>query len=228
MNKNNFKSVYSLAKSLYGISMDVDTFEDVALNGWELIGNKQTRLHRYISNTENRRIKLPCNVDIIEAVYLPSLIYQETSPSGVGEYYNSSVEYYSESQKNELNPFYNKGHLAKYRIEGDYIVLDNDYDNVIIMYHGIILDQEGLPYLTDKEVQALAAYIAYVDIYKKSIMKKDGNLVNLANTIKSDWIRLCNSARIPNHISQNDINDILDVKTRWDRKMYNKSFNVLM
>ena len=54
------------------------------------------------------------------------------------------------------------------------------------MYHGVILDEEGLPYLTDKEVQALAAYIAYVDIYKKSIMKKDGNLVNLANVIKAD------------------------------------------
>lgn len=186
MNKNNFKSVYGLANSLYGISMDMDTFEDVALNGWELIGNKQTKLHRYITNTENGRIKLPCNVDIIEAVYLPGLVAQESSNAGTVDYYNLSVEYYNESQREESNPFYNRGHLAKYRIEGDYLVLDKDYDNVTIMYHGVILDEEGLPYLTDKEVQALAAYIAYVDIYKKSIMKKDGNLVNLANVIKAD------------------------------------------
>lgn len=228
MNRNSFKSVYGLANSLYGITMDIDTFEDIALNGWELIGNKQTRLHRFVADTENGKIKLPCNVDIIEAVYLPGLVSQETSNSGTIEYINRSVEFYIESQKKEMNPFYNKGHLAKYRIEGDYIVLDKDYNNVTIIYHGIILDEEGLPYLSDKEVQALAAYVAYVQTYKKSLIKSDGNLVNLANVIKSDWVRLCNSARIPNHITQNDMNDILDVKTRWDRKMYSKSFNVLV
>ena len=228
MNRNSFKSVYGLANSLYGVTMDIDTFEDVALNGWELIGNKQTRLHRFITDTENGKIKLPCNVDIIEAVYVPGLVVQETSNSGVIEYINKSVELYIESQKKEMNPFYNKGHLVKYRIEGDYIVLDKDYNNVTIIYHGIILDEEGLPYLSDKEVQALAAYVAYVQTYKKSLIKSDGNLVNLANVIKADWIRLCNSARIPNHITQNDMNDVLDVKTRWDRKMYSKSFNVLV
>lgn len=228
MNRNSFKSVYGLANSLYGVTMDIDTFEDVALNGWELIGNKQTRLHRFITDTENGKIKLPCNVDIIEAVYVPGLVAQETSNSGVIEYTNKSVELYIESQKKDMNPFYNKGHLAKYRIEGDYIVLDKDYNNVTIIYHGIILDEEGLPYLSDKEVQALAAYVAYVQTYKKSLIKSDGNLVNLANVIKADWIRLCNSARIPNHITQNDMNDVLDVKTRWDRKMYSKSFNVLV
>jgi hypothetical protein len=228
MNRNSFKSVYGLANSMYGVTMDIDTFEDIALNGWELIGNKQTRLHRFVADTENGKIKLPCNVDIIEAVYIPGLVSQETSNSGTIEYINRSVEFYIESQKKEMNPFYNKGHLAKYRIEGDYIVLDKDYNNVTIIYHGIILDEEGLPYLSDKEVQALAAYVAYVQTYKKSLIKSDGNLVNLANVIKSDWVRLCNSARIPNHITQNDMNDVLDVKTRWDRKMYSKSFNVLV
>lgn len=186
MNKNNFKSVYGLANSLYGISIDPDVFEDIALNGWQQIGNKNTRLHRYVSNTENSKIKLPCNIDIIEAVYLstPDANYMDSVVNY--NYYNMSVEYYNESMKVESNPFYNKGHLAKYRIEGDYLVFDKDYDNVTILYHGIITDDDGLPYLTDKEVQALAAYVAYFDTYKQSIMKKDGNLVNLANIIKAD------------------------------------------
>lgn len=228
MNNNNFKSVYGLAHSLYGISMDPDVFEDVALNGWQQIGNKNTRLHRYTTNTENGKIKLPCNADIIEAVFLPTPDANDMDNIHGYNYYNMSVEYYNESIKKETNPFYNRGHLVKYRIEGEYLVLDKDYDNVIILYHGVITDDEGLPYLSDKEVQALAAYIAYFDIYKKSIMLKDGNLVNLANIIKTDWIRLCNAARIPNHISQNDMNDILDVKTRYDRKMYGKSFKPML
>lgn len=143
-------------------------------------------------------------------------------------YYNTSVEYYNENMKTELNPFYNKGHLAKYRIEGDYLVFDNDYNDVTILYHGVITDDEGLPYLSDKEVSALAAYVAYFETYKQSIMRKDGNLVNLANVIKADWIRLCNAARLPDHISQNEMNDVLDVKTRWDRKVYGRSFKPML
>jgi hypothetical protein len=76
--------------------------------------------------------------------------------------------------------------LLKYRQEGDYLVFDRDYPNVTILYHGIVVDEEGLPYLTDKEVQALAAYCAYIDIYKKSLVQKDGNLFQLATAVKSD------------------------------------------
>lgn len=137
--------------------------------------------------------------------------------------YNQWVEEYIESWKRDKSVFYNSGVLLKYRQEGDYLVFDQDYANVTILYHGIIVDEDGLPYLTDKEVQALAAYCAYIDIYKKSLIQKDGNLFQLAAAVKNDWLRLCNSARIPAHLSQNDINNVLDVKTRWDRKMYGKN-----
>ena len=102
------------------------------------------------------------------------------------------------------------------------------YDNITILYHGVVTDDEGLPYLSDKEVTALAAYVAYFETYKQSIMRKDGNLVNLANVIKADWLRLCNAARIPDHISQNDMNDVLDVRTRYDRKVYGRSFKPML
>lgn len=92
------------------------------------------------------------------------------------------------------------------------------------MYHGVITDDEGLPYLSDKEVAALAAYCAYMDIYKQSLIKRDGNLFQLAQGVKNDWLRLCNAARIPAHLTQNEMNDVLDVKTRWDRKQYGKSY----
>lgn len=227
MNKNNFRSVYGLANTLYGTTLNVDDFEDIALVGWNMIGNRQTRLHRYVTDTVDGKIKLPCNVDIIEAVYLSDIPYQHTSPIDRYGHKSDYIEQYIESFKKEPNPYYQKGHLAKYRIEGDYLVLDKDYSNVTILYHGVVTDDDGLPYLTDKEMQALAAYVAYVDIYKKSLIRKDGNIFNLAANVKADWLRLCNSARIPDHITQNDMNDVLDVKTRWDRKMYGKSFSVL-
>ena len=35
-------------------------------------------------------------------------------------------------------------------MEGDELVFNKDYSNVTILYHGIITDDEGLPYLNDK------------------------------------------------------------------------------
>ena len=103
-------------------------------------------------------------------------------------------------------------------------MFDRNYDNVVIVYHGIIVDDTGLPLLNDKEVKALATYAAYIDLYKQSLVRKDGNMMQLASVVKLDWLKLCRSARIPNNLSQNEMDAILDVRTRWDRKLYNKSF----
>lgn len=33
MNRNNFRAAYGLANTLYGVSLDLETFEDIALIG---------------------------------------------------------------------------------------------------------------------------------------------------------------------------------------------------
>ena len=35
---------------------------------------------------------------------------------------------------------------------------------------------------------------------------------------------LIDQARIPESISQNEMNEVLDAKTSWDRKVYGKSY----
>lgn len=226
MNKNNFKAAYSLANTLYGIVMDESTFEDIALQGWLLIGNKQTCLHKYRASVEDGKVLLPCNVDYIEAVFSNHTDASKTTSLGENVI-NKFIEEYVESYNKHNHPFYVSGHLVNYRVEGDYLLLESNHSSVTILYHGIITDSEGLPYLTDKELQAIAAYVAYADTYKKSLVMRDGNLMQLANVLKADWLRFCNSARIPEHLSQNDINSVLDVKTRWDRKSYGNSLQVL-
>lgn len=229
MNRNNFKSVYAQANILYGTFIDPTNFDDICLSGWELIGNRETRLYKYTTCTEDKRIKLPCNVDLIEAVFAPYIDAQTSHPYSLyPDIYNQWTEEFIESWKKHKSVFYDKGALIKYRQEGDSLVFDKDYNCVTILYHGVIVDEEGLPYLTDKEVQALAAYCAYMDIYKQSLIRKDGNLFQLAAAVKADWLRLCNAARIPTHLTQNEINDVLDVKTRWDRKMYGKSYHPIL
>jgi hypothetical protein len=59
------------------------------------------------------------------------------------------------------------------------------------------------------------------------LKKRDGNILQLAQTIYQDWLKFCNAARIPTHFSQNDMDSILDAKLSWNRKIYNKSYKSL-
>ena len=67
----NIKAAYELCKSLYGITPEEDDFEELALEAWDRIGTKHTRLYRYIGNTKDGKLTLPCNVDEIESVHIP-------------------------------------------------------------------------------------------------------------------------------------------------------------
>lgn len=158
-------------------------------------------------------------------VTIPCEDAQTTSNiSNVPLYDNTHTEQYIEISKSGNKSLYIPGKLVTYREEGDYLVFDRDYSSVTILYHGIIVDEEGLPLVTDKEITALAIYVAYLDMYKQSLVLKNGNILQMAQVLKADWLRACNDARVPTYISQNEMNDILDVFTRWDRKSYGKSY----
>lgn len=222
---HNFNAAYSLADSLYGITLPESEFEDIALNGWEQINNKHTRLYRYVGNVENRQLILPCNVDVIESVHIPIPDAQMTSNKSDIAFIDSVwTEGFIDFWKWNKDPYYAKGKLIKYDEGNGVLYFDRDYHNVMIVYHGIIVDEEtGLPLLNDKELRAVAAYVAYVSLTKEGITKRDGNVIKLAEIINQQWLRLCNAARVPDYLNQNDMDRILDVKVRWDRKTYGHS-----
>jgi hypothetical protein len=66
--------------------------------------------------------------------------------------------------------------------------------------------------------------VGYAALFKEGLKKKDSGLIQLAQTISSDWLKFCNAARIPSHFTQNDMDAILDAKVSWNRKSYGKSF----
>ena len=76
---HNFNAAYSIVNTLYGITLPENEFEDLALDGWERIGSKHTRLYRYVGDVVDGKLELPCNVDIIESVHVPIPEAQLTS-----------------------------------------------------------------------------------------------------------------------------------------------------
>lgn len=223
-------AAYSLAQTLYEVEPSPTDFEDIALNAWTLINNKHTRLYKYVGDTENHELPLPCNVDIIESVHIPIEDAQMTSNKTV---FNSIetlfIENYINCWKRIDDPYYQTGKLVKYKEGDNTLYFTRDYKRVMVIYHGILVnDKTGLPMITDKEMQAIAAYVGFALLYRESLQKRDGNLMTMAMQVKQEWLRACTAARVPEHLSQNDMDKILDASVRWDRKQYGKSIKPIL
>ena len=127
-----------------------------------------------------------------------------------------------------LNPFYVSGKYVDYKQVGNKLYVNKGLGKVNILYHGILLDDDGLPEINDKEALAIADYIAYVYTYKKAIRTMNRDTMALAKDLKQNWLFHCDAARVPEYVSQEEMNKILDVQSSWGRKVFNKSYKPVM
>lgn len=230
--ENNFHYAITLAQILYEVEGDNDDLEEIGLIAYNFIGNKNTRLYKALLdvNCEDGSIELPCNVDIIEAVtYCGPEDWNYTSNTKeYGDHYSLYTENYIETKKAFLNPLYISGKYVEYKRVGNKLYVNRGLKKVIILYHGILLDEEGLPKINDKEAIAIAEYIAYVCKYKEAIRTNNQNILKMAQDLKQQWLIHCDAARVPEYISQEEMDQILNVQSSWNRKVYNKSYKPIM
>lgn len=222
-----FKSAYAQANLLYGLEISPEEFEEIGLIAWNKIGNKQTKLYkcRLDIDCSSLTVTLPCNCDIVEAVTYDYEDWRYTTNDTVnGDYQSQFIENYIEGRKLYSSPYYMKGKLAKYERVNDTLYFDKDYGSVNILYKGIILDDEGLPYINDKEKDAIACYCALTIRFKEGWKTHNQNMLQEAQLLEQRWLKLCDAARVPSSISQNEMNEILDAKTNWNRKIFNKTW----
>lgn len=226
MEKTNFHYIGVLLDMLYGIEMDTDELEEIGLRGWDLIGNKNTRLYSYTacinSSNGDNSIQLPCNAVSVEAV---TSFQEDQNPSTniSGDYRGQYIESSIEAQKLYKSPYYISGKLLSYQQVGNTLYFKNNYGSVNVLYKGILADEEGLPEITDKEAHAIATYLAYVDKYKEGLKTNNINTINLAQNLYALWLKQCDQARVT-QLSQNTMNDILNIRDSWNRHSYGYSY----
>ncbi len=228
---NNFHYAMSLANTLYDIEGDMEDMEEIGLIAYNHIGNKNTRLYKGTLdvNCVDGSIELPCNVDIIEAVTYCGEDWNYTSNTKHNGDVNSLfTENAIEAQKRFLDPFYVSGKYVDYKRVGNTLYVNKGLGKVNILYHGILVDEDGLPEINDKEALAIADYIAYTYTYKKAIRTMNKNTMDLAKDLKQNWLFHCDAARVPDYVSQEEMNKILDVQSSWGRKIFNKSYKPVM
>ena len=216
---------------LYDIEGDDDDLEEIGLIAYNFIGNKNTRLYKTILSVNNDgSVELPCNCDIIEAVtYVGFEDWNYTSNiKDNGDPKSLEIENSIEAQKQYLNPFYIDGKYVKYKKVGNTLYVNKGLGKIQVLYHGILLDEDGLPELTDKEAIAISEYIAYVYKYKEAIRTNNQLVLKMAQDLKQQWLFHCDAARVPEYVSQEEMDKILNVQSSWGRKVYNKSYKPVM
>lgn len=226
---NNFKYAISLAQMLYDIDInDMDTLIEIGLVAYNFIGNKNTKLNSEIVNVDPKSgmVKLPCKADLVEAITYPKAEdWNYTSNvKNFGDYNTLNIEHYIEKSKQSVDPLYISGKFVKYRREGNYIYVTENVELVCVIYHSEELDEEDLPLINDKEAVAIADYIAYTIKYKEALRSNNSAVFQMAQTIKKQWQIHCDAARVPEYVSQNEMNDLLEITSSYNRKVHGRSY----
>lgn len=229
MTKYPFYTALTQLRDFYGIELDVDTFETYGISAYNKIGNKDYKMYHLKATPMSDcnggwYVEKPCNLDEIEAI---TLNYESASEHSAVENYpglrNHNIEQWIEAGKNMPNELYIPGKFVKYKELGNRIYFTEPFSEVNILYKGQYVDEDGLPYINEKEMNAIVAYCAYAYDYKKARLTKDGDTLQIAQYEKQEWQRLCSAARTPIHLSQNAANEILDVMTSWNVHSYGQS-----
>ena len=226
---NNFRYAITLAQMLYDIDInDMDTLIEIGLIAYGFIGNKNTSLRSEIVNVDLKTglVKLPCKADLIEAITYPRIEdWSYTSNiKNYGDFNTLNIEQYIEKAKQSVDPLYISGRFIKYRREGNYIYVNEKVEQVCVLYHSEQLDEDDLPLINDKEAIAIADYIAYTVKYKEALRSNNQAVFQMAQTIKKQWQVHCDAARVPEYVTQNEMNDLLEVMSSANRKVHGRSY----
>lgn len=229
MTKYPFYAALSQLREFYGIELDEDTFETYAMSAWNKIGNKDFRPKVIcVSPLKDENggwyVCKPCDMDCIEAITLNHEDAQVTS--SVMNYpgvVTHPVEDWIELNKHDKDSLYISGKFVKYKELGDRIYFNEPFKSVNILYKALYADEDGLPFLNDKEVDAIAAYCAYAYDLKQARLTKNQADLAMAQLEEQKWQKLCSAARIPMNISQNQMNHIMDAAVSRDVHNYGRT-----
>lgn len=225
---NEFYSAMAILYQLYAVEIDENEFEEIALHAWRLIGNSFYNTYVHKDTIVNYEVMLPCNFILgeskIEAVQLYNEDATFTSNTSHETLRNSIIEENSEYRNVSTEFLYESGKYIDYEQDVDRLRFKITGVGVKIVYKGLLLDNNGLPYISNKEMSAIARYVAYIKTFKQAMATRDKFLLDTANLHKQNWDKECSNARTPDSLTQNDMDDIMNAMTSWDRKRYGLSY----
>ena len=237
----NILAAYSVLQRKYGITMAENDFLEDAYQAFKDINSVPVQMYKSIQKPQSKDtmiISVPCNLyKLVSITASPAHIdgYDDFEPYSKRTETNGHVE--------RLNVITGNSDLKTYHFNdtpytglGTYLSFEwvdataikihdkSLWDTEIyIIYEGIKTDEDGLPMITRKHANAIAAQVAKSHVIKK-LFSGDATLSALLPMITQDAARLMQAAAIPEQLTDNQLDEMLNEHTRADRKRHNRSF----
>lgn len=182
--------------------------------------------------------RLPCNATIIDAVTTSKMGKKVFSTRVLSELENvADNDTYFLQQEVMNNIGYGNGYvtrpgLADHHGDGyiSYFLTDDKRIKIDLMYRGatiaiaykgISVDAEGYPLITRKQANALAAIVAK-NVLTKRAYKGNKIALSMLELAMNNSARLKQAASIPERLTDNEIDTLLDAQTTFNRKTYGR------
>lgn len=227
-------------KNRYNLTMDTDDFIEKAYYIWRDIGNIATQNHEYtIQVPSDGVVELPHDCEFVKSV-----VSEEVLPNTVRNTSWGNKTFDSAGPTAEVTPYepglsadasarktgsYQFGANVAYTTGAGFIKINSPavYNRMVtVFYSSIDKDEDGLPLLNDKEVDAIAANLALQIAEIQLFQGKKGADV-LVTYMKTESDRLFQAAKIPEKFSDSGLDKVMDIKVSWNRKVYGSKFNLI-
>jgi len=215
--------------------VEVDDFVELAYPIWRSIGNIATEDHNFTATVpEDGIIQLPDGCEFVKTVNTTAFInidgedvsgynYHTTSAGRMSHVSpdKSLISGSSSSKKSENDT---NGESVNWTHENGVIRITSPElvgEAVKVVYKAISVDSDGLPFLNDKELDALTYNVALV-LAEQDLFKKLPGADTLVKYLKGDAERKLAAAKVPEKISDDALNRALDLQMSRNFKSFGK------
>lgn len=223
----------------YGVTIDEYDYIDMAVDALRDI--KHFGITEYVAfvpvNLEGYA-KIPCNATIIDAVtaskmgkkvFHDRLLSDMETTADTDNYFlqqeiMNNIGYGTNyvTRPNLANA-YGEGYLSYFLTNDKRIKVDMVHkgSTIAIAYKGISVDPEGYPLITRKQANAIAAIVAK-NVLTKRAYRGDKIAISMLELAMANSARLKQAASIPERMTDNEIDTMLDAQTTFNRKTYRR------
>ena len=136
---------------------------------------------------------------------------------------NISREFGWDKERFGLTGIYNRDGYLTYYLSKDEIDVgkENKNKSIVVAFTGIAVDEEGYPLISRKQANALAAVAGKYTLLKSGLSGKQKG-IQLLEFLITESARLVQAASVPEYITDNELDALLDAKTTFNRKTYRR------
>lgn len=222
---------------LVDISWDDDTFIERAYHVWREIGNIATEVKMANVNVgADLTITLPQDCEFIKGLVSTDFQNSRNFDGSFGDYQTTPKGKMPEVRPDESTVSMESnvrsttstvpGESVAYKVYPGYLKVVSPMmagQSAVLLYSCIEKDPDGLPYLNDPEVEAIALTLAKQELERRVFRGEQAALPALQIFGPKADIAMAN-AKSPEKLNDDDLDRLLDIKTSWGRKTHSSRY----